>query len=79
MSHEVTWEWEYWQEVSRRSGALVLALFGRETRVLEDNGINSMVSWRFPAPIPCSGGDQIAARFVYRREVGNEKQIDRLE
>ena len=67
MSCEVTWMWEYWKEVSERSGARVLVCLGQETRVVEfeDNGINRMLSWKFPEPIQCSDGDQIAQRLVY--------------
>jgi len=67
MSVEVTWEWEYWQEVSRRSGALVLARFGRKTRVVdffEDNMVDMRLT--FNSPIHCFGNDQMMVGETFR-------------
>ena len=69
MSCEVTQEWEYWQEVSPRSGARVLVRWGRETQVVDDfmdNGENRFLSLKFHPPIQCLGGDQIKTRQTFR-------------
>jgi len=58
---EVTWKWEYWREVSPRSGAKVLERFGQETRadVVWDSGVNRMLSVEFKPPLVCSGLDEV--------------------